>query len=72
MLRTESEGQQHLKKGLGRCREGGFREAEGKRKMRGLWAVEECGLPTTEAMAPLAGVVQCSGLKSELETCRVK
>lgn len=40
--------------------------------MRGLWAVEECGLPTTEAVAPLAGVVQCSGLKSEPETCRVK
>lgn len=72
VLRTESEGQQHLRKGLRRCREGGFREAGGKRKRLGLWGIEKCGCHTAEAMASLAGAVRCRGLKSELETCRVK
>ena len=44
----------------------------GKRKTPGPWGIEKCGCHTTEAMAPVAGAVQCSGLKSELEMGRVK
>lgn len=44
----------------------------GERKTPGLWGIEKCGCHTTEATAPVAGAVQGSGLKSELEMGWVK
>lgn len=46
----------------------GWVQRGGRRQEAGL----VCGFHTMEAMVPLAGAVQWSGLKRELEVCMVR